>query len=133
MCRMGTYTPSPLQCVHFRNVFPPDSGVRAFSEPIPSAFASTQRGVLVFFSCYFWTRLLLSGYSCAQLAADRSSLLSVLLGEFARERLVRILYLDPTVSVQFYLVGTSIVSVIASWIPKVPPYSLRIIEAATTF
>ena len=23
MCCMGTYTPSPLQCVHFRNVFPP--------------------------------------------------------------------------------------------------------------
>ena len=62
-----------------------------------------QRGYyLFFFSCYFWARLLLSGYRCAQLATDRSSPLSFLLGEF-----VRVLELDPTVSVQFYLVGSS--------------------------
>ena len=78
-------------------------------------------------------RLLLSGYRCAQRATDRSSLLSFLLGEFVRKRLVRVLYLDPTVSVQFYLVGTCIASVIASWIPKEFPYSLSIIEAPTTF
>ena len=77
--------------------------------------------VLVSFSCYFWTRLILSGYRCAQLATDRSSLLSFLLGEFVRERLVRVLYVDRTVSVHFYLVGTSIVRGIASWIRKVPP------------
>ena len=29
---------------HVLNVLPPASGVRAFSEPIPSAFASMQRG-----------------------------------------------------------------------------------------
>ena len=132
MGRMGTYTPFPLQCLHFRNVFPPDSGARAFSETIPSALASSNAGIS-FFSCYFWTRLLLSGYRCVQLATDRSSLLSFLFGEFVRERLVRVLYLDPTVSVQLYLVGTNIVSVIASWIPNVFPYSLSIIEAPTTF
>ena len=82
MCRMGT--PSPLQCVHFRNVFPPDSGIRFFSETIPSAFASMQRGYYFFLSWYFWARLLLSGYRCAQLATDRSIPLSFLLGEFVR-------------------------------------------------
>ena len=50
-----------------------------------------------------------------------------------RERLVRVLALGPTVSVQFYLVATSIVSVIALWPPKVFPYSLSIIEPPTTF
>ena len=85
-----------------------------------------------FFSCYFSTRLLLSGYRCAQPTTDRGSLLSLLLGQFVRERLVRVLYLDPTVSVQFYLVGTSIFSIMASWLPKVLPYSLSIVEAPTT-
>ena len=102
---METYTPSSLQCVHFQNVFPPDSGVRAFSEPIPSAFASMQhatRVLLVFPSCCFWTRLLLSGYRCVQQTTDRSSLLSFLLGEFVREHLVHVV-LDSTVSVQFCL------------------------------
>ena len=58
MCRMGTYTPSSLQCMHFRNVFPPDSGVRAFSEPIPSAFVSMQRGYILFF-------FVISGHACS--------------------------------------------------------------------
>ena len=49
MCRMGTYTPSPLQCVNFRNVFSSDSGVRAFSEPISSAFAFMQREYYLYF------------------------------------------------------------------------------------
>ena len=49
-----------------------------------------------------------------------------------RERLVRVLALDPIVSGQFYLVGTRIVSVIASWLPKVPPCNLSIIEAPIT-
>ena len=105
---MGTYTPSSLQCVHFRNVFPSDFGVGAFSEPIPCAFASIQREYGLS-SCYFWTRLLLSGYRCAQQMTGRSSLLSFLRGEFVRKRLVRVLYLDPTVSLQLYPVGTSIV------------------------
>ena len=87
---MGTYTPSPLQCVPFRNVFPPDCGVHAFSGPVPSAFVSMQRGCYFFFFRDFWTRLLLSGYRCAQLATDRSSLLSFLLGEFVYKRLVRV-------------------------------------------
>ena len=117
---MATYTPSSLQCVDFRNVFPRDYGVRAFSEPIPSAFASMQRGYCLS-SGYFWTRLFLSGYRCAQQMTDRSSLLSFLLREFVRERLVRVLALDPTVSIQFYLLGSSIVSGIASRLPKVPP------------
>ena len=50
-----------------------------------------QRGYYLFFSCYFWARLLLSGYRCAQQTTDRSSLLSFLLGEFVREGLVRVL------------------------------------------
>ena len=107
MCRMGTYTPSLLQCVHFRNLYLPRFRVHA------------TRLLCVFW--YSWTRLLLSGYRCAQLATDRSSLLSFLLGEFARQRLVSVLALDSTVSVQLYLVDSSIVSVIASWLPKVPP------------
>ena len=95
-----------------------------------------QRGYLFFFLV---TEVFLDALApewlsmCA--ANDRlcSSLLSFLLEEFVRERLVRVLSLDPTVSVQFYLVGTSIVSVIASWMPKVFSYSLSIIEAPTTF
>ena len=58
MCRMGTYTPSSLQCVHFRNVFPLESGFRAFSELIPSAFASMQRGFYLFI-------LVISGHACS--------------------------------------------------------------------
>ena len=77
--------------------------------------------------------MLLIGYSYAQLATDSSSLLSFLLGELVRERLVRVLYLDPTVSVQFYLVGSSVVSGIASRLPKVPLQSLTIVEAPKTF
>ena len=46
---------------------------------------------------------------------------------------MRVLAFDPTASVQLYLVGTSIVRVIASWILNVLPYSLSIIEAPTTF
>ena len=59
MCRTGTYTPSSLQCVHFRNVFPPDSGVRAFLESIPSAFAAMQRGY------YLFVFLVISGHACS--------------------------------------------------------------------
>ena len=62
--------------------------------------------------------MLLSGYRCAQLATDRSSLLSFLLEEFVRQRLVRVLTLSLTVSAQFYLVGSSIVSPRGS--PKYP-------------
>ena len=77
--------------------------------------------VLGFFSCYLWTRLLLSSYRCAQLTTDYSNFLSILPGESVRERLVRVLALNPTVSVQFYVVDTSTVSGIASRLPKVPP------------
>ena len=82
--------------------------------------AHATRVLFVYFSCYFWARFFLSGYRCAEQTTDRSSLLSFLLGEFVRERLVRVLYSDPTVSVQFYPVGSSIVSSIASRISKVP-------------
>ena len=116
------------------NVHSLPSAVCAFSERISSRLwhsfffgnstfrfrIHATRVLLVSLSCYFWTRLLLSGYRCAQLATDRSSLLSFLLEEFVRERLVRVLALDPTVSAQFYLVVTSIVSGIASRLPKVP-------------
>ena len=128
------------------NVHPLLSAVCAFSELISSRlwrscffgtytfrFRVHATRVLVVFSCYLWTRLLLSGYRCVQQMTDRSSLLSFLLGEFVRERLVRVLDLDTTVSVQFYLVVTSVVSVIALWLPKVFPYSLSITEAPTTF
>ena len=54
---MGTNTPSSPQCVHFRIVCPLDSGVHAFAEAIPSAFASMQRGYYLFF-------LVISGHSC---------------------------------------------------------------------
>ena len=117
----------PLHYVPDGNVHPLPSAVCTFSERIFSRlwrscifrtytfrFRVHATRVLVFFSCHLWTRLLLSGYRCAQLATDRSSLLFFNLGGFVRERLVRVLYFDPTVSVQFYLAGTSIVSVIAS-------------------
>ena len=58
MRRMETYTPSPLQCVHFRNVFPPDSGVRAFLEPTPSAFAPMRRA-------YYWFFVVIPGHACS--------------------------------------------------------------------
>ena len=38
-----------------------------------------------------------------------------------------------TVSVLFYLVGTSIVSVVSSWLPKVPPSRLTLVEAPKPF
>ena len=98
---MGTYTPSSLQCVHFRNVFPPAPSVRAFSKPLPSAFESMQRGYCLI-SCYSWTRsqdLFFCGYSCAQLSTVVASSPS-LSEKNVRERLVRVLALDPTVSVQ---------------------------------
>ena len=136
----------PLHYVPDGNVHPLPSAVCAFSERISSRlwhscifgtytfhFRVHATRVLFIFSCYFWTRLLLSGYRCVQQTADHSSLLSFLLGEFVRERLVRILALDPAISVQFHLVVTSIISVIALWLPKVFPCSLSIIQAATTF
>ena len=127
MCRMGTHTPSPLQCVHFRLWGSCVSGTYTF------LFRVHATRVLVFFSRYFWTCLLLSGYCCAQRTTDRGSVLSFLLGESVRERLVRVFASGPTLSVQFHLGGTSIVSVIASWLSEVLPYSLSIIEAPTTF
>ena len=110
--------PPPLQCVHFTNK-------RICSRLWRSCIFGTytfrvrvQASRKLFaFPCYFWTRLPLRGYRCAQQMTDRSSLFSFLLEEFVRELLVRVLYLDRTVSVQFYLVGTSIVSVIASCPP----------------
>ena len=141
--------PSPLLYVPDGNVHPLPSAVCAFSERISSrlwrscffgtytfrTFASTQRGCCLS-SCFFWRRLLLIYCRWAQEITDRNSLLSFLLGEDVRERLVRVLYLDPTLSVQFLrLVGISIVSAIASCLPplKIPPYNLTIIEAPTAF
>ena len=115
--------------MHVRNVSPPASTVRAFPERIPFPFRSHATRVLVVFSCYIWTRLLLSGYRCAQLTTGRSSLLSFLLGAFVRERLVRVLALDPTVSKQLYMVGIGLVSAIASWPSDIAPPSLTFVVA----
>ena len=45
---------------------------------------------------------------------------------------MRVLALDPTVSVNFYLVDTSIVSVVASWLSNVAPPSLTVDVAPKT-
>ena len=139
---------SPWHIVRDGKVCPPISAVCACSDRIafrlcracisktyyfPRSFRVHATQVLVVFSCYFSTRLLCSGYRCAQLTTDHSNLLSLLLQAIVRHRRVRVLALDPTVSVHFYLVGTSVVSVIASWPPKVPPCSMSIIEARRTF
>ena len=81
VCPMGAYILPPLQYVHVRNVSPPDSIVRAFPERVPFRFRGHTTRVLVVFPWYFWTRLLRSADSCAQLTTDRSSLLSFLLGK----------------------------------------------------
>ena len=61
-----------------------------------------------------------SGCSCARLSTE-VAFSPFFWEKSVRERPVRVLALDPTVSVKFYLVGDSAVSVIASWLPKVPP------------
>ena len=122
VCRMGMYTPSPLQCAC------------ACSERIPSRLYSAcifgtytfdfrvhaTRALFVFLFfldtlAFQWLKL------CT--AIDRSSLLSFW-EKSARERLVRVMTLDPTVSVQSYLVAIRLVSVIASWPSDVAPPSL---------
>ena len=97
----------PLACVHFRNLHLPL--LRPFN------------AIIVCFA-------VISRHACSSPVVviavrgyQQCSLLSFFLGEFVRERLVRVLDLERTFLVQFYLVGTSIVSVIASWLPKVPP------------
>ena len=54
------------------------------------------------FLLLFLDTLLIGGYSTA---TDHSDLLSFLPGEFAHERLVRVLALDPFDPNTFYLVG----------------------------
>ena len=97
---------SPLHYVPDGNVHPLPSAVCEFSERISSRLwhsyffgnytirfrVHATRVLFVYVSWYFWVRLLLSGYRCAQLVTDRSSLLSFLLKEF-----VRVFGLDPTV------------------------------------
>ena len=122
---MATYVLPSLQCVHVRNVLPSASAVRAFPEltVFPFYFAFMQR----------MYQLLFSGYRCAKLTTDHSNLLSLLLQNFVRKGQVCVLALDPILSVHFYRVGISVVSVIASWPPKVPQCSLSIIEVLKTF
>ena len=134
---------APLHYVPDGSVHPLPSAVCAFSEPI-----SSRPWHWYFFGNYtfrfgvhatrvlFGFSLVISGRACSlveQQTTDRNGLLSFLLGEFVSERLVRAKALNLTVSVQFYLVGSSIVSHIASWLPKVLSYSLGIIEGPTTF
>ena len=119
MCRNGTYALPPLPCVQVRNVYPPaftvracsnvyppSSTVRAFLERMPSRFRVHANRVVFGFLFILGTLVPEWLWLCA--AIDRNSLLSFLLGEFVRERLVRVLAWDPTVPKKFYLVGTSI-------------------------
>ena len=137
----------PLYVVPDGNVYPPASAVCACLERFPSrlygACISRTYTVPLLRSCnagFVFFLLVISGhaFSLVVIAVHSKRPTVSAFSPFhcktsVRERLVRSLPLDPTVSRKFYLVGTSRVSVIASWIYKVPPYSLSIIEAPKTF
>ena len=130
------------------NIYPPASAVCACLERTPSRLyracifgtytfrfrVHATRVLFVF--CFLRASLFLtgSGYSGAR-PSTVVAFSPFFWEKSVREHLliVRILDLDPTVSVQFYLVRTSIVSVVASWLHKVPPSSLTVVEDPKTF